>query len=128
MLVVALVVGCAILGVQDERTARFATFNASLNREHAGELVRDLSTRDNPQARAVAEIIQRVRPDVLLVNEFDHDAQGEAARLFQENYLGISQNGARPIVYLHPFSAEVNTGVPCGHDRDNDGQTAIERV
>ena len=44
--------------------ARFSTFNASLNRFTEGELVADLSTPDDAQAAAVAEIIQRVRPDV----------------------------------------------------------------
>mgnify|MGYP002063568272 CR=1 FL=1 len=63
---------------------RFATFNASLNRFDAGDLIADLSTPDDAQARAVAEIIQRVRPEVLLVNEFDFDPAGEAARLFKE--------------------------------------------
>jgi hypothetical protein len=69
----------------DERSARFATFNASLNRAAEGELVADLSTPDDPQAQAVAEVIQRVRPEVVLLNEFDFDAQGQAARLFQDN-------------------------------------------
>src|SRR4051812_1043977 len=45
------------------RVVRFATFNASLNREGPGALIRDLSTRENAQARNVAEIIQRVAPD-----------------------------------------------------------------
>ena len=47
---------------------RFASFNASLNRFNAGDLIEDLSTPDNGQAKAVAEIIQRTRPDVLLIN------------------------------------------------------------
>ena len=54
-----------------DRSVRFQTFNASLNRTVAGELVADLSTPDDPQAATVAEIIQRTRPDVLLLNEFD---------------------------------------------------------
>jgi hypothetical protein len=54
-----------------DRTVRFATFNASVNRNAEGELVGDLSTGTDPQLRNVAEIIQRARPDVLLVNEFD---------------------------------------------------------
>jgi hypothetical protein len=100
---------------------RFATFNASLNRNAVGELVADLSTTTNAQARTVAEIIQRNRPDVLLINEFDFVAGGEAARLFQDNYLSISQNGATPIEYPHRFIAPSNTGVPSGFDLDNDG-------
>jgi Endonuclease/Exonuclease/phosphatase family len=100
---------------------RFATFNASLNRNAEGQLVGDLSTPDNAQARTVAEIIQRNRPDVLLINEFDFVAGGVAARLFQDNYLSVSQNGAEPIVYPHRFVAPSNTGIPSGFDLDNDG-------
>jgi len=105
-----------------EDAVRFATFNASLNRDTAGGLVRDLSTPDNPQAKNVAEVIQRVRPDVLLVNEFDFDPDGRAAELFQKNYLGVGQNGAEPIAYPYRFTAEVNTGVASGRDLDNDGR------
>jgi 5'-nucleotidase len=100
---------------------RFATFNASLNRFNAGDLVADLSTPDNEQAKVIAEIIQRTRPEVLLLNEFDYDAAGEGARLFQENYLSVSQNGAEPIDYGYAFSAPSNTGIPSGLDLDNSG-------
>ncbi len=102
-------------------TVRFATFNASLNRFNAGDLINDLSLPGNPQAAAVAEIIQRVRPDVLLINEFDHDAGGAAAQLFQDNYLGVSQGGAEPIRYRYRFVAPSNTGIPSGLDLDNSG-------
>jgi hypothetical protein len=105
----------------EERSARFATFNASLNRAVEGELVADLSTPDDVQAQAVAEVIQRVRPDVLLINEFDFDAEGLAARLFQQNYLSVGHNGARPIAYRYRFVAPSNTGIPSGFDLDNNG-------
>ena len=100
---------------------RFASFNASLNRFNAGDLITDLSTPDNDQAQAVAEIIQRTRPEVLLINEFDYDEDGVAARLFQDNYLSISQNGAEPIVYDDVFQAPSNTGIPSGRDFDKNG-------
>lgn len=99
---------------------RFATFNASLNRSFEGQLVSDLSTPDNAQAATVAEIIQRTRPDVLLINEFDFVPGGDAARLFQENYLSVPHNGAAPIVYPYRFVAPSNTGVPSGFDLNND--------
>ena len=104
-----------------DKEVRFATFNASLNRGAAGQLVTDLSTPDNAQAQTVAEIIQRSRPDVLLVNEFDFVAGGEAAELFRENYLEVSQNGARPVRYPYYFVAESNTGIPSGFDLNNNG-------
>ncbi len=103
------------------RAVRFATFNCSLHRAAAGSLVSDLSTPDDLQARTIAEIIQRVRPDVVLLNEFDYDAKGEAIGLFKREYLQVGQNGAEPIEYPHFFVAPVNTGIPSGLDLDNDG-------
>ena len=103
-------------------TIRFATFNASVNRNAEGELVADLSTGTDPQLRNVAEIIQRARPDVLLINEFDFVPDEQAARLFQRNYLSVSQNGARPIEFGYRFVAPSNTGIPSGKDLDNNGQ------
>ena len=104
-----------------EADVRFATFNASLNRNFAGQFVSDISTPANQQARNAAETIQRVRPDVLLINEFDFDAAGTALRLFQDNYLSIGQSGAQPIVYPYRYAAESNTGIPSGLDLDNNG-------
>jgi hypothetical protein len=101
---------------------RIATFNCSLNRAAQGELLRDLSNPDDPQARAVAEIIQRVRPDILLLQEFDYDAEGASVAAFQSNYLGVSQNGQPPIHFAHSFFTESNTGRPSGFDLNNDGR------
>ncbi len=103
------------------QSLRVATFNASLNRGAGGQLVSDLSTPDNAQAQAVAETIQRTNPDLLLVNEFDYVAGGEALDLFRENYLERSQHGARPVTYRYAYTAPVNTGVPSGLDLDNNG-------
>jgi hypothetical protein len=97
----------------------FSTFNASLNRNSGGAFKAAVSTTTDPQIKAVAEIIQNAAPDVLLVNEFDFDETGESLRLFQDNYLSISQNGATPISYPCRFTAPSNTGVPSGFDLDN---------
>jgi predicted extracellular nuclease len=103
------------------KALRFASYNISFNRANAGDLINDLATPDNTQARAVAEIIQRVRPDVLLLNEFDFDERGEAVKLFQSNYLWQSQNGTQPIRYRHVYLAPSNTGIASGYDLDNNG-------
>ena len=100
---------------------RIATFNAALNRAAEGELVEDLSTPDDQQAANVAEILQRTRPDVVLLNEFDYVEGGAAVELFLNNYLHLSHNGAQPIDYPYFFIAPSNTGVPSGFDLDNDG-------
>ncbi|RYC03315.1 endonuclease/exonuclease/phosphatase family protein [Nocardioides zhouii] len=100
---------------------RFATFNASLNRLTAGDLVRDLSTPDNAQAAAIAETIQRVNPDVLLVNEFDYVEGGRAAELFRDNYLEVAHHGVAPVDYPYYYVAPANTGVATGFDLNNNG-------
>src|SRR5262245_31936183 len=102
-------------------TVRFATFNCSLNRNAGGQLVSDLSTPANAQAKTVAEILQRTRPDVVLLNEFDFVQGGVALQLFQDNYLSLSQTGAPPIVYPYRYAAESNTGLPSGFDLNNNG-------
>ena len=110
----------AVLAAPPGNSVRFSTFNASLNRNVEGQLVADLSTPGNAQAANVAEVIQRVRPDVLLINEFDFDADGTALALFQDNYLSVPHNGAAPIDYPYAFTAPSNTGIPSGFDLNND--------
>ncbi|MFW2338729.1 MAG: endonuclease/exonuclease/phosphatase family protein, partial [Acidimicrobiia bacterium] len=100
---------------------RFATYNASMNRFNAGDLVAELSVPGSDQPNTIAEIVQRNRPDVLLINEFDYDADGMAAQYFQENYLALPQNGADPIFYPYWYVAPSNTGIASGFDLDNNG-------
>lgn len=102
---------------------RFATFNASLNRSTEGALIDNLSTPEDVQAKSVAEIIQQVNPDILLINEFDFDENGEAAALFKQNFLEISQNGADTVKYPYFNLAPSNTGIPSDLDLNNDGST-----
>ena len=103
------------------RRVRVATFNASLNRSRAGQLLEDLATGEDPQIRAVAEVIQINNPDVLLLNEFDHDADGAGMDLFREKYLQVPQNGKSAVFYPYVFTGPVNTGVPSGMDLNRDG-------
>ena len=107
-------------GDRPDQDLRVATFNASLNRFNAGDLARDLSMGDNVQAQNVAESIQRTRPDVVLINEFDH-AEGNET-LFRDNYLAVGQHGAEGIDYPYVYAAPVNTGVQSGFDLNNDGR------
>ncbi|MBW3606466.1 MAG: endonuclease/exonuclease/phosphatase family protein [Actinobacteria bacterium] len=130
LLVVVLAVPAGATGRRDHRhrradPLRVATFNASLNRGAEGELRADLSTPDDPQAQRIAEIIQRVRPDVLLLNEFDYDPA--AVDLFRDNYLEVGHNGAPPIRYRYAFIDESNTGVLPDVEVDFDNNGAFAR-
>jgi endonuclease/exonuclease/phosphatase family metal-dependent hydrolase len=109
--------------VANDETIRVATYNTSLFRDADGQLIADLESGDNDQARKIAEVIQRVRPDILFLNEFDYDEAGRAAELFRTKYVGVSQNGLEPIQFEHSFSGPVNTGVPSGRDLSHDGKT-----
>lgn len=113
-------------GGQGLAELRVAAYNVSMFRNTDGELARDLRDADDePQdeeIRNVAEIIQRERPDVLLLNEFDYDSRGEALDLFRRNFLEVGQGGAVPISYEFGLAFASNTGVPSGFDLNNDGQ------
>ncbi|HEY5730004.1 MAG TPA: endonuclease/exonuclease/phosphatase family protein [Anaerolineales bacterium] len=101
---------------------RFATFNASLNRFSAGQLAAELAVPGSAQPDVIAEIIQRARPDVLLINEFDYDPT--ALAYFQSNYLSVAHGSAAPINYPYAYIAPSNTGIPSGFDLDNSGSVS----
>src|SRR5689334_2474686 len=63
-------------------TVRIATFNLSLYGQNGGEVLARLQSGDDAQAKHLAEIIQRARPDVILLNEIDDDPRGEVLNAF----------------------------------------------
>ncbi|WP_420393596.1 endonuclease/exonuclease/phosphatase family protein [Acuticoccus sp.] len=101
---------------------RFASYNAALSADAPGEVVARLEGGGDAQARAVAEVVQRVRPDVLALQEIDRDGDGRTLAVFVGQYLGTSQSGAPPIDYPHTVFPPSNTGVPLGVDVDGDGR------
>ncbi len=103
------------------RRLRVATFNSSLYAETDGGLAARLRAGDDKAAK-IAATVQHLRPDLLLLNEFDFDAGGEAADLFQRRYLEQPQHGQEPIRYRYRYFAPVNTGVQSGLDLDHDGK------
>lgn len=112
---------------------RVATFNVSMeanNYQVDGEtlapsqlLLTHLRSGQHPQIRNIAEIIQRVAPDIIVLNEFDYypDESPTALALFVKHYLNKSQQGQAAIDYPYQYIAPVNTGVPTPFDLDNDG-------
>ena len=101
---------------------RVATYNTSLYDEATGGLIRRLESGDD-NARKIAAVLQRVRPDLVLLNEFDYDQGQRAADLFQRRYLEVAQpGGGEPLRYAYRYLAPVNTGVPSGLDLDRNGE------
>ncbi|AEQ97572.1 phytase [Xanthomonas oryzae pv. oryzicola BLS256] len=107
-------------------TLRIATYNTSLYSDEAGGLIRELQG-DSAHARKIAAVLQRVRPDLVLLNEFDFDPEHRAADLFQQRYLQVAQpGGGEALRYPYRYLAPVNTGVPSGLDLDNNGSIGGE--
>lgn len=110
---------------------RVATFNVSMDATNyiepdkapmGNELQNHLCNGEHQQIKNIAEIIQRLRPDIVLLNEFDYSKQSATdVQNFIKHYLNVSQNDQKPIDYSYFYSAPVNTGVDSGLDLDKDG-------
>lgn len=122
VLVVALSQACSA----QQADLRVATFNIEDVRSS------DLARGDQPRLHAIAEIIQRLRPSVILLNEiaYDHPGvdgvpegaePGRNAQQFVDHYLSQSRfEGVEPIRY-RAYMWPSNTGLHSGFDLDNDG-------
>nr|WP_303626421.1 endonuclease/exonuclease/phosphatase family protein [Roseovarius sp. M141] len=97
-------------------TLRIATWNAELSRDGPGLLLRDILRGDDPQAEAVAQIIARVAPDILLLQNVDYDMELRALTALRDL---IAAQGLR---YGTVFARLPNTGMATGHDMDGDGR------
>ena len=106
----------------DQQVIRVATYNASLYGERAGQVHDRLANGDDRQAKSIAAIIQKTRPDVLLLNEVDFDSQSALATMIADKYFAVSQNGQPPMEYPYVWSVPSNTGVDSKLDLNCDGK------
>jgi endonuclease/exonuclease/phosphatase family protein len=99
---------------------RIATFNIEDVRSA------DLDTPDNPRLKQIAAIIQRIRPNILLLSELainQNPDQPSNADRFVEHYLAVPQGpDLKPIAFT-TYTPPSNTGLPSGHDLDHSGTT-----
>ncbi|MRI31782.1 succinyl-CoA synthetase subunit alpha [Endozoicomonas sp. OPT23] len=79
------------------------------------------------QIQNVAEIIQRTRPDILVMAEFNNKGTGsnnDALTNFRDNYLSLTQNSdVGSFSYTHIKNVSTNTGLLSPFDLDNKGGT-----
>ena len=83
-------------------TIRIATFNAELQRDGPGLLLRDISRGKDKQIAAVVEVIRRTHPDILALQGFDWDHENRALSAFVEM---LEQAG---VSYPHVFAHKPN--------------------
>ena len=83
----------------------------------------DLVNPDQPRLRAAAAVIQKLQPDVLLINEiaFNYDGSESNAVRFANLYLSVSQGPGLMARGYSVYQPETNTGVHSGMDLDNSG-------
>jgi len=126
-----------------DTTLKIATFNVSMEAlnyvDHKkGETLNvsettlsEALTRDHPQIKNIAEIIQTVNPDIILLNEFDNQDNDRTAnnhhtlKRFITHYLNKPQNGQRAVDYPYYYQGSVNTGVNSGLDIDGNGKKGV---
>lgn len=103
---------------------RIASYNVAMYRGRSGQLVAELRSGDSRQAKRIAEVLQRVRPDVVLLCEIDYAVGDDPAGVLVGGYAAKPQAaGIEGLSYPYWFAAPVNTGEPSGLDLDNDGRT-----
>jgi len=129
ILAAAVICGCTA-APRPPTTIRIAVFNI---RVLSTDKIRDVDTNGvgrDPQLRAAGQIIRRIDPDVLILNELWHDYSSEAdsglglatnARRFDRAY--VSGDGIHGH-YDHAFAAPCNTGKLSGFDLNRDGVIA----
>ena len=117
----------------DFKQIRVATFNVSMEATNyrsaesdelnPNALKEQLASGQNRQIKNIAEIIQRTRPDIILLNEFDYiEDHSFGVIAFIKNYLNLSQKpDVKAIDYPYFFIARVNTGEPSPFDFNRDG-------
>jgi hypothetical protein len=120
-----------VINTSSAQTLRVATFNVSMEAGNyltnettptGNELFALLAKGENQQIRNIAAIIQNVRPDIILLNEFDYTANDEqGVKAFINHYLKVAQKNAKAINYPYYYTAPVNTGLDSGFDLNNDG-------
>ena len=98
---------------------RVASYDVGLARPGPGLLLADLRAAEpKPDIAAVLAVIRAVRPDILLLNGFDHDLRGVALAAFRDRLAA----GAEGIDYPFSFAPGGNAGVDSGLDLDGDGR------
>jgi len=117
---VVLLMGCSSTCAHAARAPlalRIATFNIEDVRDS------DLETPKNERLQSIAAIIQRIRPNILLLNELAYSSEDgpSNAEKFAYNYLAVSQGPGLEPLHFKTYTPPSNTGIHSGLDLDRSG-------
>lgn len=107
---------------EEAATLRIATYNVSLYGKKANEIRDRLSDGKDLQAEKIAAVVQAIRPDILLLNELDFDADAVIAKSLAEKFFAVPQGDGKPVEYPFVRALASNTGVDSGLDLNHNGQ------
>lgn len=108
-----------LCSVPSKQGIRFATLNTSLNRPTLGALAKELKSGSSTTARRVAALVAAVKPDVLLIQELDHQAgQQNLETLYRDYLIPAHGDATTPFPYRRHFTS--NTGMLTNFDLDRD--------
>ena len=91
-------------------------WNAELQRNGPGLLLRDIVGGRDPQVAAVVDVLVRLDADIVVLTNLDHDPALQALSALEQR---LRQAG-RP--YPHLYAPRPNSGQPTGFDIDGDGR------
>lgn len=120
-LIVLFVLACSISAAAALETqpiaVRVATFNIEDVRSEA------LNDASNERLKAIAAIIQRMRPNIILLNEIQtSQVDGPSnAEKFVYHYLAVSQGEGLKAIKYDSYTPGTNTGEHSGIDLDHSG-------
>ena len=123
-----------VIASKSTQNLRIATFNVSMEALNyipykrgikpsvtSNELTNALA-ENNQQIKNIAEIIQRVNPDIILLNEFDNtNINHQALKTFIQKYLNVAQQKQHSINFPYFYQGSVNTGVKTPFDLNHNG-------
>jgi len=136
ILIIYSLIGCSLKDHETKMTdtpLKIATFNVSMDatnyvgrdtKRATNQVLKTQLKNGNQQIKNIAEIIQRTRPDIILLNEFDYiENPKEGVELFIKDYLNVSQHSdLKAIDYPYYYYAPVNTGKASPYDLTGDGK------
>ncbi|MGE0931053.1 endonuclease/exonuclease/phosphatase family protein [Peijinzhouia sedimentorum] len=116
---------------QEPMNLTFATYNVSMESENylgrsadsvsAQILIDELASGNSLHIKNIVKIIQTVRPDVLLLNEFDYiEDPAQGVEQFIKAYLEVPQDSAEAISYPYYYYSTSNTGIETPFDLNGD--------
>ncbi|WP_371372846.1 endonuclease/exonuclease/phosphatase family protein [Thalassotalea aquiviva] len=101
----------------------YLPYNKGVSPNPTGQELPQALKSEHPQIKNIAEIIQRVNPDIIVLNEFDRVDQNQGnLSIFIEQFLHQSQQGQKAVHYPYRYQGPVNSGLVSPFDLNHNGR------